>query len=123
MMRVRFPKRVFNVGLVFQVDYILGSNPNGMSYLVGLGSKYPSQVHHRGASIVSIKTNPTPVECKAGFDLWFHKNAPNPNVLTGAVVGGPDINDQYSDTRTNYNMAETGTANGAPFVGVLARLA
>ncbi|XP_022958869.1 endoglucanase 14-like [Cucurbita moschata] len=106
-----------------QMDYILGSNPSGMSYMVGLGSKYPTQVHHRGASIVSIKTNPTPVECKAGFDLWFHKNAPNPNVLTGAVVGGPNINDQYSDTRTNYNMAETGTANAAPFVGVLARLA
>ncbi|KAE8724216.1 Endoglucanase 11 [Hibiscus syriacus] len=38
-----------------QVDYILGSNPMNMSYLVGYGSKYPTRVHHRGASIMSYR--------------------------------------------------------------------
>ncbi|KAL6124596.1 hypothetical protein ACLB2K_077108 [Fragaria x ananassa] len=106
-----------------QVDYILGSNPNGMSYMVGYGSKYPTQVHHRGASIVSIKKDPSPVACQAGFDAWFNKNAPNPNVLDGAIVGGPNDSDGYTDSRSNFQMAEAATVNTAPLVGVLAKLA
>ncbi|KAL6503765.1 hypothetical protein OROGR_025688 [Orobanche gracilis] len=105
-----------------QVDYILGSNPKRMSYMVGFGSNYPKQVHHRGASIVSIKQDPRPVGCQDGFN-WFHKNAENPNVLTGAVVGGPNQRDEYMDARDNYQQAEPATANNAPLVGVLARLA
>ena len=27
---------------------------------------------------------------------------PNPNVLTGALVGGPDDNDNYADKRDDY---------------------
>lgn len=101
----------------------MGSNPKKMSYMVGFGSNYPTQIHHRGASIVSIKSNPSPVPCQAGFELWFNRNAPNPNVLHGAIVGGPDKNDQYTDSRQNYQMAEPATINTAPLVGVLARLA
>ncbi|KAJ8567611.1 hypothetical protein K7X08_019819 [Anisodus acutangulus] len=36
---------------ISQLDYILGNNPMETSYLVGYGSRYPQQVHHRGASI------------------------------------------------------------------------
>ncbi|KAK3042101.1 hypothetical protein RJ639_001803 [Escallonia herrerae] len=106
-----------------QVDYILGSNPPGTSYRVGFGSKYPQQVHHRGSSIVSIKKDKTPVTCKGGFETWFNKDAPNPNVLRGAIVGGPDQSDHYNDARGNFMQAEAATANSAPLVGVLARLA
>ncbi|XP_071934489.1 endoglucanase 14-like [Coffea arabica] len=106
-----------------QVNYILGSNSKGFSYMVGFGPNYPQQVHHRGASIVSIKEDKTPVSCQQGFSDWFNKNAPNPNVLDGAIVGGPDQNDQYTDKRSNYYQAEVATANNAPLVGVLARLA
>lgn len=105
------------------MDYILGSNPKKMSYMVGFGENYPKRAHHRGSSIVSIKKDPSPVSCQAGFDEWFHKNADNPNVLEGALVGGPNTNDEYTDTRENYQQAEPDTANVAPFVGVLARLA
>ncbi len=91
--------------------------------MVGFGSNYPKQVHHRGASIVSIKVNPKLVSCKLGFVLHFNKNEPNPNVLDGALVGGPNENDGYTDSRSNFQQAETGTANNAPLVGVLARLA
>ncbi|KAK1285503.1 Endoglucanase 12 [Acorus calamus] len=106
-----------------QVDYILGSNPKKMSYMVGFGSSYPLQPHHRGVSIPSIKKDPAKIPCKAGFDDWFNKNAPNPNVLTGAIVGGPDGNDAYDDSRGNFRQAEAATANVAPLVGVLAKLA
>ncbi|ERN05294.1 hypothetical protein AMTR_s00007p00145940 [Amborella trichopoda] len=106
-----------------QVDYILGNNPLNMSYMVGYGSKYPMKCHHRGASIVSVKKDPTPVSCQGGFDKWFNRNDPNPNVLDGALVGGPDENDQYSDARANFQLAEPSIYNTAPLVGVLARLA
>ncbi|CAB4299711.1 unnamed protein product [Prunus armeniaca] len=106
-----------------QVDYILGSNPSGMSFMVGFGTKYPTQVHHRAASIVSIKKDAAPVSCKGGFDSWFNNNSPNPNVLDGAIVGGPDENDAYTDSRSNYQMAEPATVSTAPLVGVLAKLA
>ncbi|KAH6762787.1 glycosyl hydrolase 9B9 [Perilla frutescens var. hirtella] len=106
-----------------QVDYILGLNPKKMSYMVGFGWNYPKRVHHRGASIVSIKKDSRPVSCSGGFDEWFHRNSNNPNVIDGAVVGGPDENDEYRDERENYQQAEAATANVAPLVGVLARLA
>ncbi|XP_047306353.1 endoglucanase 13-like [Impatiens glandulifera] len=106
-----------------QVDYILGSNPNKISYMVGYGSNYPQKIHHRGASIVSINNDSTPLACNDGFGKWFNKNAPNPNVLDGAIVGGPDQGDNYNDDRGNYQQAEPATANTAPLVGVLASLA
>ncbi|XP_022891886.1 endoglucanase 14-like [Olea europaea var. sylvestris] len=106
-----------------QVNYILGVNPHQISYMVGFGEKYPQQVHHRGASIVSINQNPTPVTCQGGFTAWFHRNAPNPNVIDGAIVGGPGQNDEYTDSRENFQQAEAATANSAPFVGVLAYFA
>ncbi|KAL6326512.1 hypothetical protein AAG906_008374 [Vitis piasezkii] len=106
-----------------QVDYILGKNPKGMSYMVGYGSSFPQQVHHRGASIVSIHENGAPVTCQEGFDKWYNRQAPNPNVLEGAIVGGPDQGDNYGDSRSNFQQAEAATANSGPIVGVLARLA
>lgn len=105
------------------MDYILGENPRKMSYMVGFGTNYPQKVHHRGASIVSIKKDKSPVGCHEGFVKWFYKNAPNPNVLDGAIVGGPDISDYYNDSRSNFQQAEAATANSAPLVGVLAKLA
>lgn len=106
------------------MNYILGSNPRKLSYMVGInGISYPQRVHHRGASIVSIKKDPAPVTCKGGYELWFNKNTPNPNVLVGAIVGGPDENDGYTDSRSNFQMAEPSTTTPAPLVGVLARLA
>ncbi|KAL9240169.1 hypothetical protein vseg_014418 [Gypsophila vaccaria] len=105
-----------------QVNYILGDNPSKLSYMVGFGSKYPQKVHHRGASIVSIKKNPTPVGCQEGFTKWFYSNNPNPNVLVGAVVGGPDRNDNYVDSREEFKLAEPATANLPGLIGVLARI-
>nr|XP_027187106.1 endoglucanase 14-like [Cicer arietinum] len=105
-----------------QVDYILGSNPKNMSYMVGYGSNYPQQIHHRGASIISIKDYNTPITCQEGFTNWFNKNAPNPNILEGAVVS-PNENDGYEDVRGDYQLAEPTTTSVAPLVGVLAYLA
>ncbi|KAF8725763.1 hypothetical protein HU200_020315 [Digitaria exilis] len=104
-----------------QADYILGANPGKMSYMVGYGARFPEQVHHRGASVPSIKTSPAKITCKGGFD-YYSKGTPNPNVLVGAVVGGPDEDDKYNDSREDFQQTEPSTVTAAPFVGVLARL-
>ncbi|OMP02983.1 Glycoside hydrolase, family 9 [Corchorus olitorius] len=106
-----------------QVDYLLGDNPRATSYMVGYGNNYPRQVHHRGSSIVSIKVNPTFVACRQGYATWYSRKASDPNVLTGAVVGGPDAYDNFADERDNYEQTEPATYNNAPLLGILARLA
>lgn len=106
-----------------QVNYILGDNPRGTSYMVGYGASFPRQVHHRGASIVSVRTDPSFVSCQEGYSAWYPRQAGNPNVLEGAIVGGPDEYDDFADERNNYEQTEAATYNSAPLLGVLARLA
>ncbi|CAI9088385.1 OLC1v1022694C1 [Oldenlandia corymbosa var. corymbosa] len=105
-----------------QVDYILGSNPMGISYMVGHGPRYPQRVHHRGASMESYKNNKGFIGCTQGYDNYYGRKEPNQNVLVGALVGGPDKNDQFRDKRGNYMQTEACTYNVAPLVGVFARL-
>ncbi|KAM4123038.1 hypothetical protein ACJW30_01G130400 [Castanea mollissima] len=102
-----------------QVDYILGDNPAKMSYMVGFGEKYPQHVHHRGSSLPSIHAHPDHIACNNGFQ-YLYSSSPNPNVLAGAIVGGPDNRDSFSDDRNNYQQAEPATYINAPFVGALA---
>ncbi|KAI4381761.1 hypothetical protein MLD38_007806 [Melastoma candidum] len=102
---------------ISQVEYLLGQNPMKMSYLVGYGGNYPLYVHHRGAS---IPTNATP-GCRDGFE-WLYSPDPNPNIATGALVGGPFLNDTYIDARNNSMQNEPTTYNTALLVGVLSGL-
>lgn len=102
-----------------QVDYILGDNPLNMSYMVGYGKKYPQRIHHRASSLPSINAYPRKLQCQGGTSYFF-SSKPNPNILVGAVVGGPDINDRYSDSRADFPHSEPATYINAPLVGLLA---
>ena len=62
-----------------QIDYILGTNPMKTSYLVGYGPKYPTRVHHRGASIASDKEYKGFIGCTQGYDYWYGRSEPNSN--------------------------------------------
>ncbi|TYK24077.1 Glyco_hydro_9 domain-containing protein [Cucumis melo var. makuwa] len=104
-----------------QVDYIVGDNPMGMSYLVGFGPRYPERVHHRGASMESVKEKRGFIGCVQGYDDWYGRVDRNPNVLMGAVVGGPNERDEFNDERSNFMQTEACTYNTAPLVGVFAR--
>ncbi|XP_024989327.1 endoglucanase 24-like [Cynara cardunculus var. scolymus] len=102
-----------------QVDYILGENPKGMSYMVGYSDRYPQRIHHRGSSIPSIKDHPQFIGCKEG-SIYCNSSNPNPNVLVGALVGGPQEDDEYEDDRFDFKKSEPTTYINAPFVGALA---
>lgn len=101
-----------------QIDYILGKNPRKMSYIVGFGNNYPKHVHHRGASIPKNKIK---YNCKGGWK-WRDTKKPNPNVIVGAMVAGPDKHDGFHDVRTNYNYTEPTLAGNAGLVAALIAL-
>lgn len=71
-----------------QVDYALGANPYGRSFLVGFGHRPFNHVHHRGAY------GPW-----AGFEHFIPGKADdrgtNRHILYGALVAGPDHNDVF----------------------------
>lgn len=104
-----------------QVDYILGRNPKGLSYMIGFG-RNPTKVHHRAASLPSVRDHPQKIQCTQGF-TWFNSQNPNANLATGAVLGGPDQNDNFYDARYNFAQTEPTTYINAPIVGVLSELA
>lgn len=69
-----------------QMDYLLGQNPSGRSYLLGYTDNYPKNPHHRAA-------NPN----KQGME----------HILYGALVGGEtDSNGSYNDVWDSYSCTE-----------------
>jgi endoglucanase len=70
------------------VDYALGANPYGRSFLVGFGNQPFNNVHHRGA-----------YGAWAGFEHFIKSKADDRNanrhILYGALVAGPDHNDVF----------------------------
>ncbi|MDP4183348.1 MAG: glycoside hydrolase family 9 protein [Bacillota bacterium] len=88
-----------------QIDYILGANPANMSYMIGFGSKWPQHPHHRAAQ---------------GTMGWTDWKLPAKNTLTGALVGGPDASDVYTDQVDKYQASEVGIDYNAGLVAALA---
>ncbi|CAI9782927.1 unnamed protein product [Fraxinus pennsylvanica] len=60
--------------------------------------------------------------CFGGYATWFSRKGRDPNLLTGALVGGPDAYDDFADQRDNYEQTEPATYNNPPLLGLLARL-
>jgi hypothetical protein len=95
-----------------QIHYILGST--GRSFVIGYGVNPPQKPHHRASSCQLI-----PAPCgNADFD----NPGPNPQVLYGGMVGGPDINDVYVDDRGDYVGNEVACDYNSGFQGAVAGL-
>lgn len=89
-----------------QINYALGST--GRSFVVGFGENPPEHPHHRTAQ-----------------GSWCdNMNEPNHHrhTLYGALVGGPDASDGYTDTVSDFNKNEVACDYNAGFVGALAKL-
>lgn len=91
-----------------QINYMLGTNPQRRSYVIGFGNNSPTQPHHRTAhgSWANSKTIPQQTR----------------HILYGALVGGPDNNDQFIDQRSNFKMTEVATDYNAAFTGAVAKM-
>ena len=86
--------------------------------MVGYGAKYPKQVHHRGASTPNDGKR---YSCTGGWK-WGDAPAANPNIITGAMVAGPDQFDGFRDVRRIYNYTEPTLAGNAGLVAALVSL-
>ncbi|MCL6589606.1 MAG: glycoside hydrolase family 9 protein [Firmicutes bacterium] len=95
-----------------QIDYMLGTNPRNSSYVVGFGNNYPKFPHHRAAS--------GRMELAPAYE---HKSEPEKHLLYGALVGGPDANDQFEDDIEEYCYSEVAIDYNAGFVGAMAGMA
>lgn len=84
--------------------------------MVGYGVNPPKQPHHRAASCPN-----RPAAC--GYEAL---SAPgdNPQVLKGALVGGPtgQNGDDFADDRADYISSEVAVDYNAPFSGLMAGL-
>ncbi|CAK8681039.1 unnamed protein product [Clavelina lepadiformis] len=100
-----------------QIDYMLGQG-SGRSFVVGFGNNPPRSPHHRASSCPNWTR--TPVQA-CGFDS-LHAGTPNPHILYGALVGGPDDSDNYEDDRSNFINNEVATDYNAGFQSAVAGL-
>ncbi|MCR5654486.1 MAG: glycoside hydrolase family 9 protein [Lachnospiraceae bacterium] len=89
-----------------QANYALGSS--GRSYVVGFGEDPPKHPHHRTAQ-GSLTNN-------------MNEPAEHMHTLYGALVGGPDASDSYSDDVNNYQCNEVACDYNAGFTGLLAKM-
>lgn len=81
----------YATGAKWQMDYILGGNPLGYSFLIGYGNKWPTHYHHRAAN----PGNGDPMQ-----------NPEAKYVLYGALVGGIDASGKYEDITNGYQYTE-----------------
>lgn len=89
-----------------QMEYIMGDNPLGRSYIVGYNENSAKYPHHRAASGLTDSTSTDE-----------HRY-----VLYGALVGGPDGSDQHIDITDDYIYNEVTIDYNAAFVGACAGL-
>jgi hypothetical protein len=82
--------------------------------VVGYGDA-PKKIPHRAASCPTLRTQ----ECN--LNNAYYSPGPNPNIHYGALVGGPDLLDDFSDQRDESNpQNRVGLLNNAGFVGAVA---
>lgn len=81
----------YATGGKWQMDYILGGNPLGYSFLIGYGNKWPTHYHHRAAN----PGNGDPAQ-----------NPEAKYTLYGALVGGIDAAGNYEDNTNGYQYTE-----------------
>lgn len=91
-----------------QINFVLGDNKNGQSFVVGYGEKCAHNAHHRTAH-ASWKN-----------DLYIPEN--NRHTLYGALVGGPTQEGSYEDDRNNYINNEVATDYNAGFTAILCKM-
>lgn len=91
---------------VSQVDYALGST--GKSFVCGFGENYPQNPHHRTAQGSYCDNMNIPETAR--------------HTLYGALVGGPDSNDGYRDTISDYTVNEVACDYNAGYTCALAKL-
>ena len=95
------------------MNYCFGDNSKNFSYVVGMGDEYPQAWHHRTSS-------------GAWNDKWSNIGQtegedakPHAHILYGALVGGPDQQDGYSDKIGDYQYTVVAIDYNAGYTAAL----
>ncbi len=95
------------------MNYCFGDNSANFSYVVGMGEDYPQAWHHRTSS-------------GAWNDKWSNIGQtegedakPHAHILYGALCGGPDQQDGYSDKIGDYQYTEVAIDYNAGYTAAL----
>lgn len=91
-----------------QINFVLGDNENGQSYVVGYGDKPAHNAHHRTAH--------------GSWKNDIYEPVSNRHILYGALVGGPNLDGSYEDDRNNYINNEVATDYNAGFTAILCKM-
>ncbi|XP_033756435.1 LOW QUALITY PROTEIN: uncharacterized protein LOC117339130 [Pecten maximus] len=95
-----------------QLHYMFGENEINRSYVIGFGDSFPTQPHHRSSSCDDL-----PAVCN---DSNQYRVGPSPQILYGALVGGPDQNGEFIDKRSDYIQNEVACDYNAGFQSLVA---
>lgn len=102
-----------------QMDYCFGDNSMDLSYVLGMGEKNPTAIHHRTASgIHDDHWNELGKE-DGGSEGWQTEYA---HTLYGALIGGPDSKGNYDQSQigvSNYEYTEVAIDYNAGFTAAL----
>ncbi|MDE6835129.1 MAG: glycoside hydrolase family 9 protein, partial [Ruminococcus sp.] len=96
-----------------QMNYCFGDNEEGLSYVLGMGEKSPTAIHHRTASGIH-DDHWNELGQEENSEGWQTEYA---HTLYGALIGGPDnegkygnykVSDfQYTEVAVDYNAGYT----------------
>lgn len=96
---------IFLEGALENMDYILGRNATGYSYVTGFGSKTPLHPHHR---LAASRPDLPPLP---GFIV----GGPNPSQQDGCTYTSSFADESYSDESCSYASNEIAINWNAPF--------
>ncbi|MCD8219032.1 MAG: glycoside hydrolase family 9 protein [Ruminococcus sp.] len=95
------------------MNYCFGDNSSNYSYVVGMSDTYPQAWHHRTSSGV-WDDKWTGIGTTGTDDSKEHAH-----ILYGALVGGPDQNDNFSDKISDYQYTEVAIDYNAGYTAAL----
>ena len=72
------------------------------NFIIGHGKVYPKQAYHKGSSCPL-----RPLLCS--YEIYFKRDFPNPNLLEGGVINGPEITWQGNRNSFDYDFLDKRT--------------
>ena len=102
------------------MNYMFGDNALGLSYVLGMGDKNPTAIHHRTASGIHDDHWNELGQESGGEEGWQTEYA---HTLYGALIGGPNQAGEYGDVKvSDYQYSEVAIDYNAGYTAALCAL-
>lgn len=98
-----------------QLDYMFGDNNLGLCYVLGMGDKNPTAIHHRTTSGVH-DDHWNDLGQEGSNEGWQTEYA---HTLYGALVGGPNQSGEYTNSVAQYEYSEVAIDYNAGFTAAM----